>query len=516
MASDLSRRLQILTGTLFVVCLSSPRLAHTAVRYDGDAIVRLHGDWATHRRILGSWGIEPWRDHPNPTAPLLHVPAAARPQLDISGLTYEVLEPDLQSALDRARDRPPTLPGEAEDFFADFRPLGEIEAQLDAWEDEFGKRVTPIDVGTSLQGRTIRAIRICDEEEDLPVVLINATQHAREWISTSSTMYLARTLVESDDATVDALRSELAFVIVPVANPDGYVFTWEEDRLWRKNRRDGHGVDLNRNWPVAWGGQGSSGDPASNNYRGAAALSEPEAAALAELAAGLSPLVAHVDVHAYGQLVLSPWSFGLDEAPDDAQLLDLGETMATAMAAVEGSDYLPIPAAELYPASGTLPDYTYGTLGARAFTFELRPQDAEPHAAGFVPGVGEIEPTGEEALAAVLALGAAVVDTRPLAPGDDGDAPVEPASTGSSSDGDGDSSTGGGGSTSGTTAPDAGSSDEGAEVGDGAGTSEGATNDDVTDASCACSSRGGSGPRGWFWLATVWLVPGRVRARARR
>ena len=40
-------------------------------------------------------------------------------------------------------------------------------------------------------------------------------------------------------------------VFIPVVNPDGLVWTWEVDRMWRKNRRDNggsFGVDLNRNF----------------------------------------------------------------------------------------------------------------------------------------------------------------------------------------------------------------------------------------------------------------------------
>ena len=84
--------------------------------------------------------------------------------------------------------------------------------------------------------------------------------------------------------------TELWFV--PVANPDGYDFTFEDgQRLWRKNLRDnngdgviapGDGVDLNRNFPTRWGydNEGSSPNPASETYRGTAPASEPETQAL--------------------------------------------------------------------------------------------------------------------------------------------------------------------------------------------------------------------------------------------
>ena len=65
--------------------------------------------------------------------------------------------------------------------------------------------------------------------------------------------------------------NELWFI--PVANPDGYDFTFTPGRrLWRKNLRDNNGdgrvtgadgVDLNRNYPTRWGydNEGSSPNP---------------------------------------------------------------------------------------------------------------------------------------------------------------------------------------------------------------------------------------------------------------
>ena len=76
-------------------------------------------------------------------------------------------------------------------------------------------------------------------------------------------------------------------MVHPRANPDGYQYTFDVDRLWRKNLRDnngdgeitpGDGVDLNRNYPEHWNydDEGSSSTFASETYRGPAPVSEPE------------------------------------------------------------------------------------------------------------------------------------------------------------------------------------------------------------------------------------------------
>ena len=71
---------------------------------------------------------------------------------------------------------------------------------------------------------------------------------------------------------------ELWFMLV--ANPDGYQYTFDNERLWRKNLRDndgdgqitnGDGVDLNRNYDEHWNydNEGSSTESSSDTYRGA-------------------------------------------------------------------------------------------------------------------------------------------------------------------------------------------------------------------------------------------------------
>ena len=89
--------------------------------------------------------------------------------------------------------------------------------------------------------------------------------------------YIIDNLVENSDV----LQTD--YYILPVVNPDGYRYTFQYDRLWRKNRRKGtscSGVDLNRNFGYRWGGKGTSSNMCYETYRGSKAFSEPETDAI--------------------------------------------------------------------------------------------------------------------------------------------------------------------------------------------------------------------------------------------
>ena len=88
------------------------------------------------------------------------------------------------------------------------------------------------------------------------------------------------------------MASKVKWIVIPVLNPDGYVYTWTRDRMWRKNRnpRAGRfgrrgcvGVDLNRNYDIEWGRNGISRNPCSDIYPGKKAFSEPESKAHSDL-----------------------------------------------------------------------------------------------------------------------------------------------------------------------------------------------------------------------------------------
>jgi murein tripeptide amidase MpaA len=79
--------------------------------------------------------------------------------------------------------------------------------------------------------------------------------HAREWAAHMSVIYLMYQLVERSSSNMQLLDN-LDWVIIPIVNPDGYVYSHTTDRFWRKNRRPQNaqcvGVDPNRNFAYEW------------------------------------------------------------------------------------------------------------------------------------------------------------------------------------------------------------------------------------------------------------------------
>jgi murein tripeptide amidase MpaA len=68
--------------------------------------------------------------------------------------------------------------------------------------------------------------------------------------------YIANELITKyqKDPQITAIVDAFDWVLVPLVNVDGYIYT-QQNRLWRKNMRQNSGsnclgVDTNRNWSV--------------------------------------------------------------------------------------------------------------------------------------------------------------------------------------------------------------------------------------------------------------------------
>ena len=141
--------------------------------------------------------------------------------------------------------------------------------------------------------------------------------HAREWIAGEVNRRLLEWYIkgwrEEKPKVVDILTTtELWFVLVQ--NPDGYQYTFDVDRLWRKNLRnnDGfgklltaapHGVDGNRNFAEHWNyyDEGSASIISDHNYRGPGPLSEPGDPGFGRSARECQGPEYHISYHSFGE-----------------------------------------------------------------------------------------------------------------------------------------------------------------------------------------------------------------------
>lgn len=157
-------------------------------------------------------------------------------------------------------------------------------------------------------GQGIHALKISDHvsaDEDEPAILIAAQHHARELNAPVMVLQAMKRILEGygKDPALTAVVDAYELYLVPTVNPDGVDWVWTRDRWWRKNRRGGYGVDLNRNYPFLWGRCGSSTLRSSQVYRGPSAASEPETRTMMAFAQRYRPEI-YVDFHSYGQEVL--------------------------------------------------------------------------------------------------------------------------------------------------------------------------------------------------------------------
>ena len=80
-------------------------------------------------------------------------------------------------------------------------------------------------VGQTHESRNISLVAISrNASEEKPIIFINCGIHAREWIAPAVCVWMIHQLIAPD--VDDVLLDTFDWWIVPLANPDGYVYTW--------------------------------------------------------------------------------------------------------------------------------------------------------------------------------------------------------------------------------------------------------------------------------------------------
>lgn len=297
------------------------------------------------------------------------------------------------------------LPGQTQGIpgFTCFRTIAEGFAAANQLATQYPDLVRKVDIGDSWE-----KVQNPNKGWDMQVLVLGSAApagvvkfntfimsgiHAREWAAPELNIRFAEYLLSNYASNPDVkwLLDYSDIHLLFFSNPDGRLqdeanTTW----LWRKNTNNnfcsnqnsnqgyGRGIDLNRNYPFAWEYSSSQCDP---TFAGPSAGSESETQAIVNYVRTIFPdqrepdptrsvdpntgTGMFIDLHSYSRLVLWPWGYTYDLAPNDAQL----KTMSYKFAYYNG--HTPQKSTALYPSAGTTDDWAYGELGVPGFCFEL-------------------------------------------------------------------------------------------------------------------------------------------------
>ena len=193
---------------------------------------------------------------------------------------------------------------------AQYKTSEEIETYMKATQAAYPSLTEIKEVGKTLLGKSIWALKITNQEktEVKPAVLFNGMHHAREVMGPEIGIDIIETLLtgHGKDPKITHWVDSNEIWVLPMFNVDGNDIVWQSDNMWRKNARGNYGVDINRNYPYAWGTcRGSSASRSAQDYRGPSPASEPETLVMMDFIKEIRP-VFNISYHSYSELVIYP------------------------------------------------------------------------------------------------------------------------------------------------------------------------------------------------------------------
>lgn len=440
-----------------------PPPSHTWAKYGGDLVLRFNVSTAVESKSLAEAAdtllLDVWESSQNwvdirmdkDTVPLLLglLPGSLQ-HAHTPLLREQELAKAIHENYERSHQRPSTNPStsnrrmfgpdleqtttgaETNIFFTDYQPFTVIEPWLRLLASLFTTHVRHVNIGLSYEGRPIPALRVgvhpTDSTDPNPpkrrTILVMGSLHAREWISTTTVNYVAYSLITGYGKipSITKMLRDFDFVFIPTLNPDGYVYSWETDRLWRKNRQQTgirfcQGIDLDRAFGVEWS---ASDNPCSESYSGEAPFEAVESAALASWAKNETEnnnveFVGFLDLHSYSQSIMYPYSYSCDASPPGLENLEeLAAGLSKSIRNTHGHNYEVMQACEgnlaasgevlpsVESTGGSALDFFYTSMSTR-YAYQIKLRDRGTY--GFLLPKENIIPTGKEILNAVMYFG---------------------------------------------------------------------------------------------------------------
>ncbi|TEA12819.1 Metallocarboxypeptidase A-like protein [Colletotrichum sidae] len=389
----------VLVASLLASLAAGLSFHKRSVSYDGYQVLRVKtlSQLASVQEKLSTIPHEQW-NHDVETHLDIVVSPDEMARVESLGLDYRVLHKDLGESIAAESQVKSAYKRDVDDlsWYDSYHPYADHVQYFKDLHEAFPDNSELVYAGHSYENRSIHGIHLYgDEGPGKPAVLYHGTVHAREWISAPVVEYLTLQLVNAHkNATnaTDSILNTYDFHIFPIVNPDGFVYSQQVDRLWRKTRtppprnQSCYGTDINRNWEYGWDANplGASTDPCSQAYRGQRPSDTVENQGLDAYVRKLRDDAAggggggiklYVDWHSYGQYILSPFG-SKEECSDRRTTFTFGPSGAT-----------------LYTTTGAAPDHVYA-IGGAGFSYTIELPDTGDF--GFVLPAERIRGAAEE------------------------------------------------------------------------------------------------------------------------
>ncbi|GAA3410574.1 hypothetical protein GCM10020370_55390 [Paenibacillus hodogayensis] len=261
--------------------------------------------------------------------------------------------------------------------------------QIDQLASAYPELIEVKSIGRTVFGRDIQAVKLGKGEAN---VLIDGSQHAREWLGTNLILYLIdryayayENQVNYDEYNVSDILDHCSIWFVPMVNPDGVALQqeglsafpdfWQASLIgmngnsdsfkhWKANAQ---GVDINRQYPAVWSDiRNSPGYPMFKNFKGWEPAQTAEAISMIQFTYEIDPEIAF-SYHTSGRVLY--WHFN---TPPEHLARD--KKIANAISAMTGYGQVK---PEKNPSGGGFTDWFIMQFGRPGFTAELGPYHAE-------------------------------------------------------------------------------------------------------------------------------------------
>ncbi|XP_072506645.1 carboxypeptidase A2 [Notamacropus eugenii] len=322
--------------------------------------------------------------------------------LESHDIPYSIMIEDVQALLDKENEemlfhRSKERSGSFN--FGTYHTLEEIFQEMDNLVEQYPDLVSKLQIGYSFEKRPMNVLKF-STGGNKPAIWLDAGIHAREWVTQATALWTANQIASDygKDTSITALLDTMDIFLLPVTNPDGYVFSYTKNRMWRKTRSTVSGslcvgADPNRNWDAGFGGPGASNNPCSDSYHGPSANSEVEVKSIVDFIKSHGEIKAFITLHSYSQLLMYPYGYKCTRSDDFDELNEVAQIAAKSLTSLYGTNHKVGPICSvIYQASGGSIDWSYDYGIKYSFAFELR----DTGRYGFLLPASQILPTAEE------------------------------------------------------------------------------------------------------------------------